>query len=277
MRKRTIIGPSENGGSTGIGRHSGVRHRLAERALAVLALLYTAPGLAAHPLITEDTGTQGRGHWQLELTAESGHDEVKDAEHDALDLAAALAYGLRDDLDLVFTLPYARSEIGGNGMTTAADGLSDVGVDLKWRFLEHGPLSVALKTGFTLASGDESKGLGAGKANLAGSLVASYETGPWGAHLHLGYFGNRNVYDERDRIRHASIAGTYLPMDRLKLVADLGTFTSADRSVDENTSFLTLGMVYTIGDDFDIDAGVKHGLTDPETDTTLLFGVTLRF
>lgn len=266
MRKRMIDSPKTH-----------TRYGVRQRVLIVLALLYPALGFAAHPLITEDTGTQGLGRWQLELTAEYGHDEVKDAEHDALDLTAVLAYGLRDDLDLILTLPYARSEIGENGLTTTSDGLADVGIDLKWRFLEQGPLSVALKTGVTFATGDESKGLGAGKANLTGSLVATYETGPWATHLHLGYFGNRNVHDERERIRHVSIAGTYMPKDHVKLVADLGTFTSVDRSVDEKTSFLTLGVIYAIDDDFDIDAGVKRGLTDPETDTTLLFGVALRF
>jgi long-subunit fatty acid transport protein len=66
-------------------------------------------------------------------------------------------------------------------------------------------------------------------------------------------------------------------MEKLKLVVDLGSFTAADRSFDENTNFLTLGAIYSVSEDFDIDIGVKRGLTRPETDTTLLLGIALRF
>lgn len=246
-------------------------------ALFVLALLPVAPSFAAHPLITEDTGTQGRGNGQLELSVELGHDETTDAEEDAADVAAVLAYGLLDNLDLMLTLPYVRTEVRTNGSTTRDDGLGDVGLDAKWRFFESGRLSAAMKAGVTLATGDESKGLGAGKANASLNFVVSYETESWGGHLHLGHHCNRNVHDERDAVRHVSVALTRTVAERLKLVADLGRFTTTDRAFDEDTSFLTLGAIYAMRDDFDIDVGVKHGLTDAETDTTLLLGVAFRF
>lgn len=46
--------------------------------------------------------------------------------------------------------------------------------------------------------------------------------------------------------------------DRLKLVMDLGRFTTTDRSFDEDTRFLTLGAIYGVRDDFDIDIGLKR-------------------
>lgn len=245
--------------------------------LFALALLPAASCFAAHPLITEDTGTQGQGNSQLELTAELGHDETTDAEEDAADLAAVLAYGLRDNLDLLLTLPYQRADTRTNGATTTEDGLGDIGFDAKWRFLEEGRLSAAMKTGVTFPSGDETKGLGAGEANASVNLVASYETAQWGGHLHLGYRSNRNVEDERETIRHVSVALTRMVTDTLKLVGDLGRFTTTDRSFDEDTSFLTLGAIYGVRDDFDLDIGLKHGLSDPETDTTLLLGLARRF
>ena len=71
-------------------------------------------------------------------------------------------------------------------------------------------------------SGGDAKGLGTDKSNLGANLIVSYESEPWGVHLHLGYFGNRNVHDERDVIRHASVAAMYMATERLKLVVDLG-------------------------------------------------------
>jgi hypothetical protein len=248
------------------------------KAVLISALLLpAAPSFGAHPLITEDTGTQGLGNWQLELTAEYGREDTAGVEDDAADFAAVFSYGLRDNLDLLLTLPYSHLDSKENGVTTTTHGLGDVGLDAKWRFFEEGRVSVALKTGVTFPTGDEADGLGAGKSNFNINLVTSFETGPWGYHIHLGYLRNRNVHDERDVIQHASLALTRMATENLKLVVDLGSFTAADRAFDQDNSFLTLGAIYGVNDDFDIDIGLKHGLSEPETDTTLLLGVAFRF
>jgi hypothetical protein len=240
-------------------------------------LLPAAPSFGAHPLITEDTGTQGQGNWQIELTAEFGHEETAGTEDDAADFATVVAYGLRDNLDLLLTLPYSRTESVANGVKTTGRGLGDIGLDAKWRFFEEDGVSVALKAGVIFPSGDESEGFGAGKSNFSVNLVTSFETGPWGYHIHLGYIRNRNVHDERDVIHHASLALTYTVKEELRLVVDLGSFTTTDRSFEEATKFLTLGAIYAVNDDFDLDIGLRRGLSDPETDTTLLLGMALRF
>ena len=243
----------------------------------ILALLSATSCYAAHPLITEDTGTQGQGNGQLELTAEFGHDEAADAKENAADYAAVLTWGLRDNLDLLLTIPYARADTTGNGAETTVTGLGDVGIDAKWRFFEAGPLSMALKAGGTAPTGKDRQGLGAGKAGFSVSFVTSYESGPWAGHLHLEHRRNRNVLGEREVIDHASVAVTRMVTDRLKLVADVGRFTSTDRLVNADSRFLTLGAIYGIREDFDLDIGWKRGLTDPETDSTWLLGLTMRF
>ena len=242
----------------------------------VLALL-PARAFAAHPLITEDTATQGRGNGQLELTLEYGHDEESDAREDAADFAAVLTWGLHDRLDLLLTLPYSRADTEAAGAAATASGPGDTALDAKWRFLGEGPLSAALKAGATYPSGDEAENLGTGMATFNVNLVAGYEHAQWGGYLHLGYLRNRNVHGERDGIRHASVALTRAVADRLKLVADLGSFTSTDRAVAEDTRFLTLGAICGVREDLDLDFGVKKGLSDPETDTTLQLGMAIRF
>ncbi len=245
--------------------------------LLALTLFAAAPAFAAHPLTTEDTGTQGRNHVQLEVTAEYGKDKAAGVEEKATDVAAVFAYGLRDDLDLLLTLPYARVETRENGATTTVDGLGDVGLDAKWRFFEAEHLSLALKTGVSFASGDDTRGLGAGKSGFGISLVASYEMAEWGYHVQLGHLRNRNVHDEREAIQHVSVAVTRMVTDKLMLAAELGSSSTTDRAVDEDARFMTLGAVYGVRDDFDIDIGLKRGLSDPETDTTLQVGMALRF
>ena len=54
-----------------------MRHKAACRcriASAALAALICTPVNAAHPLLTEDTGTQGLGHYQLELMLDQTRD-----------------------------------------------------------------------------------------------------------------------------------------------------------------------------------------------------------
>lgn len=244
---------------------------------AALALCLPAPAFAAHPLITEDTGTQGRGRFQLELIAELGHEEERGVVEEGFDRAAVLSYGLRDNLDLILTIPHTRHVVKGDGLRTTDQGLGDVGLDAKWRFFEKNGISVAVKPGLTFASGDEDKGLGAGELNWSAFLVTSFENDPWGYHIHLGYMRNRNVQGERNVLHHTSVALTYALRDDWLLVADLGTFTTPDPGFDENTSFLILGAIYSVTDDLDLDFGIKRGVSEPETDVTWLLGLAWRF
>lgn len=240
-------------------------------------LLYASPGFAGHPLITEDTGTQGRGNWQLELTAEVGREDAFGTTEDATDFAAVLSYGLSDSLDLLLSVPYSHTRTNGNGLHTSDRGLGDVGADLKWRFFEESIVSIATKGGLTAPTGDDEDGFGAGRWTYNINLVTSIEKAPWGFHIHLGYQRNRNVHGERSAIHHRSLALTREATEKLMLVADLGSFTTSDRSYDEDTVFLILGGIYALRDNLDLDFGVKRGLTDPETDTTGLLGLAIRF
>lgn len=244
---------------------------------AALALGIPLPAFGAHPLITEDTGTQGKGRFQLELVAELGHEEERGFHEDASDRAAVLSYGLRDDLDVLLTIPHTRNVVQEDGLRTTDRGLGDVGLDAKWRFFEKGDVSVAVKSGVTFATGDEDKGLGAGKLNYSVFLVTSFDNAPWGYHIHIGYVRNRNVHDERNVLHHTSVALTYAVKDDWLLVADLGTLTATERGVDDDSSFLILGAIYSVTENFDLDFGVKRGISEPETDVTWLLGLAWRF
>ena len=257
--------------------------RIKGHAAKFLALLMLAAAwqpsavFGAHPLITEDTGTQGKGNYQFELTAEFGHEKELGTEVDAWLWQAVLSYGLRDDLDVLVTLPYAREAVTENSEVTTERGISDTDLSFKWRFFEDDKLSVALKAGVVFPTGDETKGLGAGKTNYNVNLITSYETGPWGYHIHLGYIRNRNVLDERSVIHHASLALTREIKDKWKLVLDLGNVTSADRAFDDDAAFLTFGAIYSLRENFDIDLGFRYGLSESEVDYTLLAGIAVRF
>lgn len=246
--------------------------------ILIIGALFSGIVRAAHPLITEDTGTQGSGKFQLELNAAGGYKDNNVTLRNARNFSAALSYGVRDNIDLIVSGAHTRViELTGDGRVTH-DGTSDSGLDLKWRFLEKPNLSFALKPGVTLPTGDETKGLGSGKSRYSLMFVATMDPSPWSFNLHFGFTRNHNVADEREAIWHASFGG-YRTLDskKMKLVFDTGADTNPDKSSHTPPAFLILGFIYSPNEDFDLDLGVKRGLTRPETDYTLLGGITFRF
>jgi hypothetical protein len=88
-------------------------------------LLMPASAGAAHPLITDDSGTQGAGKYQLEINGQHDFDKETVAgaqvKTSANELAAALSYGIADTVDLVVGMPYQWNRTKENGVTTFSD------------------------------------------------------------------------------------------------------------------------------------------------------------
>lgn len=180
--------------------------------LILLCLALFSPdgqAFAAHPLITDDSGTQGKGRYQLELNGEYDNDKKEGIRTETFELKAIMSYGLCDNLDLVLTLPYQKIKTKEEDSRETTEGISDIGLEAKWRFYEKDGLSLALKPGITLPSGDEDKGLGTGKVTLSLFLITTYEHSPWAVHLNGGYIRNENGTNERKDIWHISLAGTF--------------------------------------------------------------------
>lgn len=107
----------------------------AVRVLLIGLLLLPNTGRAAHPLITEDTGTQGRGKFQLELTTEHiGTRRHGNSQAPVVLTTTTMSLGLHDTLDAIFTIPHLRFGQSTPGGAPGNHGLADTGLDLKWRF-----------------------------------------------------------------------------------------------------------------------------------------------
>ena len=123
------------------------------RILFALAILIASvpAARAAHPLITEDTGTQGKGRWQLEAFGEEGRERATGTR--LKQVGAVLSHGIAGSTDLQFGLPWIAS---------GAHGIGDASLDLKWRYFEKDALSLGLKPGVTLPTGNQGAGRGTG-------------------------------------------------------------------------------------------------------------------
>lgn len=248
------------------------------RVVSVLfVVLWAVPALAAHPLITDDTGTQGKGKFQLEVNGEFSRDSDRGTVTKVTGLGATLSYGIIDNLDAAVGLPYQSIRVTSGDGTFCENGLSDIDLCLKWRFYETEGMSLALKPGITLPTGDEDKGLGTGRATYSLFFIATKELQPLTFHLNLGYIRNENKFDAQRDLWHASLASEIGVARDLRLVGNIGIERTVEKDSDVHPAFILAGLIYGVAGNFDIDAGIKFGLNRAEADYTLLAGIAWRF
>lgn len=250
--------------------------------MAFSVLLGTAPAFGGHPLITDDTGTQGKGKTQIELTGQYDHDDEKGVESENWEAKAALSYGLLDSLDLVLEAPYSWTSTKDSEGTVRNDGPADLSVAVKWRFFDREGLSFALKPSVTIPTGDEDKGLGNGRSSYGITAITTYSKDPWAFHLNLGITHNdykRQADEDANRrdIWSASFATELQVAKRVKLVANVGAERNSDVESDTHPAFALGGVVYSLTENIDIDGGVKWRINGPEPDISFLAGLAFRF
>lgn len=232
---------------------------------------------ASHPLITDDTGTQGKGKFQLEVNGGYGHNRDDGVLTQTVQAATTLTYGISDPVDLALTLPYEYIRVREADSVTKSNGISDLSLEAKWRFYEREGLSFAVKPGVSFPTGDEDKGLGSGKVDYHIFLIASKELKPWELHFNVGYTRNENKIDEKRNLWQASLAATVEVVKGLKIVGDVGIGSDTNRNLNIPNAFILGGLIYSVSENFDIDLGVKGGLTKPAEDYVLLTGITWKF
>ncbi len=246
-----------------------------------LALLMLAPRgvLAAHPLVTDDTGTQGgRGKLQMELNSEVGNHsqwqgsaELKES---AGEVAAVLSLGLLENLDVVVGVPFAWSRASqGGAVVSDENGFGEATVELKWRFFEHEGFSLALKPGLTFGGGDTAFGA---------ALIATQVVGPLSFHANAAYTRNEFKLQadreaNRSDIWHGSIAIAAEVLKGLQAVANVGAETNGDRGSGTWPAFALGGVIYALTENLDVDLGVKGGLNSAEPELTAMAGMAWRF
>ena len=245
--------------------------------IAAMALLVAVPASAGFPLSTDDAGTLGAGHSKIELTGERDDDKARGVRETSLTQEMALIHGLTENLNGFFAVPRQDVRTEATGSSSRVGGTGDIKIGMKWRYYTQKELSLALKAAITSATGDATKGLGAGRSTQAVNAIASYETGPWEFDLDLGYKHNSNKRNQRQQLGAASVAVVRSLDERWNVMADIGAASNKDRSSARSPAYLGAGLSFMVTKDFSLNFGVKFGLTSVETDFTALAGLSLRF
>lgn len=252
--------------------------RLAGLLIFACSVHWPTAARAGHPLLTEDTGTQGAGHYQLELTHELSHNQDIGTKERAKSISAVLSIGVTETIDAILSLPYEQLTQRTGSTSTSVSGYADMEIAAKWRFYDQGPLSFALRPGLGLPSGNDDQGLSADTVIPSLFGVMTYTSDRWAFNLHIGYTRILdNGSEERGHIYHASTSVEYSFDESLRLVSDASVESNPEKSGHPNVGSAVIGLVYSLTPDLDFDFGYRHGLTDTAADHVWLVGLAWRF
>lgn len=253
---------------------------------ATLLLLTAGTSFAAHPLVSDDAGTLGKGTIQVELNGDFGSDkesrERTTSKYKSSQVAATVGIGVTDKIDVTFgyTRPWGDGDVDGTPFKDV--GSSDFSLSMKWQVYEHEGFSIAVKPqiGYSYAVGVPENDY---TMSYGTALIFTKEIEPFAFHLNVGYtYNDYNLAAVRDANRNSiwnfSLGTTYdVVKEKLKAVVDFGATTNEDKTVSEMPVFGLAGLIYSVNKNVDLSAGIKVGLTEPENDLTGTFGATLKF
>lgn len=251
-----------------------------KKAIATITLILMAHAHGAQaffPLKTDDTGTEGKAKGKIKISGSYEHDDSDGQETSATKPKADLTYGLSDTVDLGLAQPYKikRTKIGG--VVSKNDGIADTEIELKWRFYEQNNLSFALKPSLTLPTGDDTKGLGNGRATSALFLLSTIEAEPWAFHVNAGYEQNENRTDERVALWHFSTAAEYQMKKGFKLAGEVGVDRNPEESSSTHPAYATAGFIYDLAENINLRLGLRCGLNRAAPDYIVLPGIEIKF
>jgi hypothetical protein len=253
----------------------------------VTLLLAALSGAASafQPLLTDDTGTQGQGGKQFEISFVQAQANQWDSTTRTRSLPLVLTWGATDTLDLY--VGTVANQILASPPGTDAGGWGNTALGAKWRWMEAPQtgtsLAVRPEVRLPVGSGPEAAGLGTGATSYGLALILTQEL-PFGA-VHFNLAGARDLYADPDTRPHAStvrvsIAPVWQISEQWKLAGDLGHVAVTAGGESTTTQLLQLGAVYSPSTDIDLALGVMRSVDRAAiqtTTTTATLGLTWRW
>lgn len=246
---------------------------------------FSLPTCAYQPLITDDTGTQGKGGNQLEFALIGDRAETAGRIERLRALPLVYTRGVSGTIDVFAGLVYSqfRSESAGSD----ASGSSDPLFGLKWRFYEDEKTqtSFAVKPEIILpaGAGRDNAALGNGKASGNLSFILTHQTAFGAIHFNAGVFRNRyrdTASNPDATITRISVAPVWVLGAQWKLAVDLGAESQRAAGASVRAYYAELGAIYSPSKDLDWSLGVLRSSNNDSPDTTrntASAGLTWRF
>ena len=239
---------------------------------ALIAFALPSLAYAAHPFVTEDPGTQGKGKFELELGFGAFRGDPSIPGRNAI-AAPQFSIGVADDVDLIGQV--ARVEqTPTEGATVIGQG--SVLLDVKWRFKESEGYALGVRAGLDLPAGDGSDALGSGQLGAHATGIAGLTFGDYAVYANAVYVYTRQRGARRN-LGGFSIALTR-PDDRpLRGFVEAAMYSNPDPAQSQWPAFARAGAIYSLTSWLDVDAGVQARLNGAAARVGLLVGATLRW
>ena len=251
----------------------------------LLVLATTSAAFAFQPLITDDTGTQGKGGHQVEFSYNEDRQSQGGDTTKTHTLPLVYTYGLGDALDVYVAVNHTRISPPAPGIWVSGSGNPALGV--KWRFYENeeSKTSLAFKPELRLPidADKETAGLGHGRTSFGAMLILTQEVSFGAVHANLATSRNRfrdQANNPDATTLRASIAPVWDVNEQWKLVLDLGSETETAAGLRIRSTFGEIGAIYSPNKDLDLALGLirRSDNTSPSaTTTSLTLGITWRF
>ena len=254
--------------------------------LALLILAgFSLPASSFQPLITDDTGTQGTGGNQIELSLDQERTKVSGEIERVQTFPMVYTRGLTDTIDVFAGFSFAKVRPAAPGGDVSGNGNPSVGV--KWRFYENEETgsSFAIKPElvFPVSNSREKSGLGTGKLSGNLNFIFTQEV-PFGAvHFNAG-IGNERYRDSQSNpnatLRRASIAPVWDVSEQWKLALDLGVESSRADGDTVHSKFVEFAAIYSPEKDIELAFGAiraSDNQSPKSTTHTATAGITWRF
>ena len=237
-------------------------------AFGALALA-TSAAYAGHPMLSEDTGTQGRRNAELELGYAWSHQDDT-----AIFLfQPQLSYGIASTLDLIIQPSWTIVDRPGTGREK---GLGDTNLDFKWRFYGAAPWSLGVRAGLEIPTAQEDLGLPGGRVSPHALLVMTGDFTPITFDANLGYTHVPDDLGARPNLYHLSVAATYTASERLFFVLDTAIDSNPDSTRATPPAVALTGVIYTVRPGLDLDVGYRGRLNSAAPQRQWLLGITYR-
>ena len=262
-----------------------VMRRLAGIGIGIAVVVLPVVSQAMHPLITDDTGTQGKGG----VLVESNINYMKDNEFRSTAIPLAVTAGITETMDAGVELPYLMlrpSSVTGQPQS----GFSDVNFKFKHRFYEREKKdgdgdqterSLAYQVAYSQPTGREDLGLGAGVARWSARLLGTTELESTEFSANLGYDSSGRALRRGslffDYAVSLSITAKYERPKPWEPVVELAVIRVKGPDGYERIATALLGIIYEPSERFYVDAGVRVGLSERSEDYSILAGFGYKF
>jgi len=240
--------------------------------VSAIATLMVFPSLsfAARPLTTDDAGTVEKGVYEIEYAIDYSNGFDNETA-----MSLLIKRGIFDNLDLGVQTSYAFIDAKE---ASDSDGFGDVGICTKFNLIHNKEFfpDTSISFTYTSDSGNDDRGLGAGKPQYSLNSIFSKRFNSVGVHVNIGYVFREDFKEEdNEDTLTCGFALEYPLNEQCNLVGEIFGETALRGKFHDNLCSALFGLNYALNDSLALDFGVGTEISRADADFKITAGITI--